>query len=195
MTALLVTASAAASVSIAVSFDDLVSRSTAVAVVVPVEQRSVWEGRHIITYTRAHVDDAVAGAADNGADVWIATRGGAIGDIGQVVDGEPVLRVGRPALVFLREDILDDKPAPASGVFVVTARAQGFFPIEKEKRLASSVTAGLLLPPIVRVPMVAKPLAREFLHDKPLAEGRAAIVAAWERLHPRSENPANQPRR
>src|SRR5262245_10410221 len=80
---------AAASVSIAVTFDELVSRSKAVATVTPIEQRAAWEGRAIITYTRVHVDDGIAGDATTGSEVWIASRGGTIGNIGQIVDGEP----------------------------------------------------------------------------------------------------------
>jgi hypothetical protein len=177
-----------ASVSIAVQFDELVTRSKAVAALVPVEQRSVWEGKFIITYTRMHVDDAIAGDVENGKDVWVASRGGSIGDIGQSVDGEPVFHVGYPVVAFLREDIMDDKSVPASGVFVVTGRAQGTFPImmaelDKRKKLVSSVHVGLLLPPQAKIPIAPKALAREVLEDKPLDEARATIAAAWKRLH------------
>jgi hypothetical protein len=182
---------AEASVSIAVQFDELVEKSKAVAVEVPIEQRSVWEGRFIITYTKVHVDDGIAGAAESGKEVWIVSRGGSVGNIGQSVDGEPVFHVGHPSLAFLREDILDDKAAAASGIFVVTARAQGLFPIVEtevaprrtERRILSSPAVGVLLPPRARVPAITKPLAHDILHDKSLDEARGTIVDAWRRLH------------
>jgi hypothetical protein len=110
-----------------------------------------------------------------------------IGDIGQVVDGEPVFRVGRPSLAFLREDIVDEKPVPASGIFIVTARAQGVFPVikesEKRRRLISSAGVGKLFSPTAKAPMVVKPLAREVLEEKDLDEAREKIAAAWKRIH------------
>lgn len=187
----LVAPRAEASVSVAVQFDELVQKSKAVAVVVPVEQRSTWEGRYIITYTKVHIDDGIAGNAESGKEVWVVTRGGTVGNIGQHVDGEPVLRVGHPSLAFLREDIVDDKAAAASGVFVVTARAQGLFPIveteiapkKMQRRLVSSAAVGMLMPPLQRIPTVVKPLAQQILHDKTFDEARSTIRDAWRRIH------------
>lgn len=182
-----VSGQASASVSIAVQFDELVERSKAVAVIVPIEQRSVWEGRSIITYTRVQIDDGIAGDATSGREVWVVTRGGVVGEIAQHVDGEPVLRVGRPSLAFLREDIIGDKAAQASGVYIVTARAQGIFPIvtesDKRKKLVSSAALGMLYPPRAKVPMVQKALAREVLEDKSVDEARESIRSAWRRIH------------
>lgn len=180
---------AQASVSVAVQFDELLQKSKAVAVIVPVEQRSVWEGRFIITYTKVHVDDGIAGDVQTGKDVWVVTRGGTVGNIGQSVDGEPVFHVGHPTLAFLREDIIDDKAVAASGIYVVTGRAQGQYSIvgeegrETKKRIMSHPAAGLLLPPKAAIPAAPKPLAREILEGKTLDEARAVIVEGWRKLH------------
>jgi hypothetical protein len=171
-----------ASVSIAVTFDALVRESSSVAVVTPVEQKAVWEGGRIYTYTRVHADTPVAGEALAGGEAWVRTLGGVVGDLGQMVDGEPVLTVGRPSLLFLR---------PGNpGTLEVTARAQGQFPVTLDEtrapRLMRSGAAGALLPPRTAVaagPLAPAPLAREVLHGKPLDEGLRDIAAAFRRLH------------
>lgn len=194
---LLASHEAEASVSIAVQFDELVERSKAVAVLVPIEQRAAWEGRSIITYTRMHVEDGIAGVAETGKEIWVASRGGVIGDLAQQVDGEPIFRVGRPALAFLREDIVDSKPVPASGLFIVTARAQGMFPVVqdavkegapddvklKKRRLVASTSVGMLLPPKAKVPVALKALARDVLDEKSFDDARVTITSAWRRIH------------
>lgn len=188
-----------ASVSIAVQFDELVERSKAVAVTTPVEQRSVWEGRYIITYTKLNVDDAIAGGVENGKEVWVATRGGTVGDIGQHVEGEPVFRVGKPVLVFLREDIIDNGGVPASGLFIVTARAQGLFPVIKEAdkraKIVQSTHTGMLLPPKAKIPVALKALAREVLDDKDVDDARATIAAAWRRIHDAKNSAVKKPQK
>ncbi len=193
-----------ASVSIAVVFDALVKESSAVALVTPVEQRSVWEDGRIYTYTRVRADRAVAGDLAGGAEAWVRTMGGVVGKIGQLVEGEPVLTVGRPSLLFLRPG--------AAGTLEVTARAQGQFALmldeNKNQRLAKSSAVGVLLPPKAaqagaektQVGAPASPaapggpvtaqassqvalLANEALHDKKLEDGLRDIGAAWKRLH------------
>ena len=64
---------ARASVASAALFEELVDGATAAAVVVPVEQTSVWEGNRVVTYTRVQVDRLVAGqnpARGLGCDAW-----------------------------------------------------------------------------------------------------------------------------
>src|SRR5512135_3022274 len=88
LVALIVGAPAArASVSFTVVLDALVEESSAACVVTPVEAKSVWENGRIYTYTRVRVERTLAGAA-SGAEVWVQTMGGSVGDIGQLVDGE-----------------------------------------------------------------------------------------------------------
>lgn len=189
--AALVASHAHASVAVAVQFEELVQRSKSVAVITPVEQRSVWEGRYIITYTKVHIEDGIAGDLATGNDVWIATRGGTVGNIGQSVDGEPVFFVGYSSVAFLREDVIDQDAKTPSGIFLVTSRAQGLFPISEDettplraKKLRVSPAMGALYPPVAKVPMAQKALAREVLDGKSFAEARTTIAQTWQRLHP-----------
>jgi hypothetical protein len=182
-TALLTAGDARASLSIAVTFDDLVTRSTSVAVVTPFEARTLWEDGRIFTYTHVHVDTRVGGKLAAGDEPWVRTMGGIVGKIGQVVDGEPVLTVGRPALLFLHE-------AP-TGALDVTARAQGQFAIRLDDKqsprfVQSSGAGGIVLPPPPppgQGPAKVLPLASEILHGRPVPDATRDIAAAWSRLH------------
>jgi hypothetical protein len=183
-----------ASVSIAVLFDDLVAESSSVDVVTPLEARAVWENGRIYTYTRVHVDNAIAGAAGTGSDVWVQTLGGEVGDVGQMVEGEPNLLVGKPFLVFLR-------PGP-SGTYWVTARAQGQFVVRTEGtgaasqlHLMKSGAVGAILAPrpdaisfaqrrAPAFPIAAVPAA-DALHERTLDDATKDIRAAWTRTHAR----------
>ena len=187
---LLVSPHARASVSVAVSFDALIKESHAIAVVTPVEQKSVWEDGRIYTYTRVHADNGVAGVIATGDEAWVRTMGGVVGHIGQLVDGEAVLTIGRPNLLFLHQG--------PPGTLEVTARAQGQYPITldettKTQRLIRSSAVGVLLPPkpaaaqksapITGATQAAPILAHEILHNKPVDDGLREIGAAWKRLH------------
>jgi hypothetical protein len=152
--ALLVPSDAAASVSIAVGFDMLVKDSDAIAVITPGEAKSVWEDGRIYTYTQVHVDQGVAGDLGAGADGYVRTMGGVVGKIGQLVDGEPVFANNKASLLFLRK-------FKAGGVYEVSARAQGQYPVtidetSKAKKLIRSTAVGMLLPPKPTVAAVAQ---------------------------------------
>jgi hypothetical protein len=167
---------AEASVSIAIPFDTLVHESTAVAFATPIAESSVWEGGRIVTYTQLHVDTRVAGDAGSGDPVWIRTLGGAVGHLGQSVEGEASFTVGRQSLLFLR--------ALSAGMYTVTARAQGQFPVVlddgNELRVHKSSGVGAIVPP--RPPSGAV-LAVSVLHGLKLTEATQAVTAAWGRLH------------
>jgi hypothetical protein len=183
---------AQASVVITVLFDELVRDSTAAALVTPMEQQSVWENGRIYTFTRVHVDRSVAGVVEN--DPWIRTMGGVVGKIGQLVDGEAVLTVGRPGLLFI-QPLTEEGP----GVYVVTARAQGQFPIvldaQKTERFVRASGVGAEVPtPRERVVQISRsramsgmasgaPLATDVLHKRPIEDGVRDVTAAWARIH------------
>jgi hypothetical protein len=173
---------ASASVAIAVSFDELVHAATAVAVVTPLEQRSVWEQGRIYTYTRVRSDTVVAGNMPG--DAWIQTMGGVVGDIGQSVEGEAALVVGTPSLLFLERR----GGEAASAVLRVTARAQGQFAIvngeDKTPRLVRTHDIGLLMPnrPF---DLRSRVLAIDVLSDRALDDAVRTIASAWQRLHAR----------
>lgn len=194
---------ASASVSIAVDFDMLVKDADVVAVITPGEQSSVWEDGRIYTYTKIKVDQGVAGELGAGAEVWVRTMGGVVGKIGQAVDGEPVFVKEKPSLLFMRH-------FKAGGLYEISARAQGQYPItidekSKKRRLMRSTAVGMLFPPKPRIaesapltsgispqsassgavqPEVKIRLAQDVLHDKPLDEMVREIASAWKRHHP-----------
>jgi hypothetical protein len=174
----LVSSAARASVSVAVTWDGLLHESVAAAVVTPVEARTVWENGRIYTYTRVHVDRAVAGELAAGTDAWVRTMGGVVGKVGQIVDGEPVLATGRPSLLFLH-------PGPI-GAYEVTARGQGQFPVVTEDpkvgpRVVRNRSVGALVPRPAGV--VIQRLAAEALHDRPVEDVARDVAADWDRTH------------
>ncbi|MET0592008.1 MAG: hypothetical protein ABW133_04865 [Polyangiaceae bacterium] len=117
---------AAAATAVELSMSELVGEATLVVAGTPLDSRSVWEGdasshgRRIVTYTRVKVDRVVDGAPR--AEVWIRTLGGEVGDIGQQVAGEAVLRTAQPSLLFLKERL--------DGTQVVVGMAQGQYLLE-----------------------------------------------------------------
>lgn len=191
-------ADAQASVSIAVGFEALVKDADAVGVATPIESKSVWEDGRIYTYTKVKIDQSVAGDVGTGSEGWVRTMGGVVGKIGQMVDGEPVLTVGKPSLLFLRN-------FKQGGTWQVSARAQGQFPITvddatKIRKIIRSANVGMLYPPKAKPAADAngqqtldprfvsedfKPrLAGEVLHDRPLDDAVREVAATWKKLHP-----------
>jgi hypothetical protein len=180
---------ASASVSIAVPFDTLVATSTAAVLATPVTQTSRWESGRIFTYTDVHIDQRVAGEA-LADEVSVRTMGGDVGTIGQIVEGEAVLTVGRPSLLFLRPGM----PVPgeaATGLvsqaptYVVTARAQGQFPVvvdaNGDVRVRRSSGVGATMAP--RGSAAAMLLASDALHGAKVRDATDAITRVWSRVH------------
>ncbi|MFO0676037.1 MAG: hypothetical protein U0169_05855 [Polyangiaceae bacterium] len=183
-----------ASVSIAVLFEDLLEQSSAAGVLVPAEEHAVWEGGRIVTYTRLRMERAVAGDVGTGQDVWVRSLGGVVGDIGQRVDGEATFTMGRPSLLFLQ--------AAAAGTWVVSARAQGQFPIvlgpDKAPRLMKSAQVGVLLAPgkdrmakwekpglrpLSAGAFARAPLASDVLAGKTIDEIVSTVSETWKTVH------------
>jgi hypothetical protein len=171
---------ARASVSLAETWDALLHDSSGVAVVTAVDARGAWENGRIYTYTHLHVDRPLAGELAAGADVYVRTMGGIVGDVGQSVEGEAVFQAGSSCLVFVH-------PGP-SGAFLVTARGQGQFPVEKDpdpvapRRLARGYSLGAL----VRPSQAGSPpprLAAEVVAGRIVDDVAKDVVADWPRLH------------
>jgi hypothetical protein len=167
-----------------VRFDELVERATSVAVVRAIESKSVWEEGRIMTYTRVRVEDPIAGAS-LGTEAWIVTRGGIVGDVGQQVDGEPVLQTNESSLVFLLS-------RNSTSQWVVE-RGQGQYGIQKdvagEWRLKLS-RRGITLTPKVEnlgtqrpIPLHFRQLAASYLGGRPLHEAKRDIQEAWRLIH------------
>ena len=174
---------ARASVSIAVTWDGLLRESTAAALVTALDARSVWEGDHIYTYTRVHVDRGVAGDLATGDEAWVRTMGGVVGKVGQSVDGEPVLTRGQASLLFLHPIA-----ARAAGAFDVTARGQGQFPLVADVKtpphLVRSGSMGGLVAP--RGASAVPPrLAADVVHGRAVDDVAREVTAAWGGTHVR----------
>jgi hypothetical protein len=182
---------ASASLSIAVTFDRLVQESTAVGVVTPVEQTSLWENGRIYTYSRVHADSMIVGALDANGDAWVRSMGGVVGKVGQLVEGEAVLTVGRPSLLFLHPVVTPvSGAAPVSqGFFEVSARAQGQFAVvldaDNRTRLKRSSAVGAVVAPSSTGDGNGQPpiFATDKIHGRALADAAKDIAAAWSRLH------------
>jgi hypothetical protein len=172
-----------ASVSIAVTWDGLLRESTAAAVVTPIESTSVWENGRIYSYARVHVDRGVAGELATGSEAWVRTMGGVVGRIGQLVDGEAVLALAQPSLLFLHSGPI--------GALEVTARGQGQFPVvvaadgHAPGRIVRSNAVGALVAPHVLTSSAATRLAAEVLRDRPVDEVALDVAANWGRTHAR----------
>ena len=174
---------AEASVSISVAFDSLVQDSVSAGVMTPVEQYTALEKGRIYTYTRVKVDNAIAGDLGTGAEAWVVTVGGVIGNVGQTVDGEAVLHVGEPTMLFIRPD------PNFPGLYMVTSRGQGQYAVandsvKKTKVLVLGNGHGAVLPPPTTASSKApRVLARDAIVGHPLDETIRTVAAAWGRLH------------
>ena len=173
-----------ASISVPVTWDALLRGSTAAGVVTaagPGSAHAVWEDGRICTYTRVHVDRAVAGSLATGDEAWVRTLGGVVGKVGQIVDGEPVFSPGRPSLVFLRPS--------AVGALEVTARGQGQFPIVGSSGSAGapvvvrSNTVGTIVPRALPATGVPAVLAADTLHGHSVDDAARQITTAWTTAH------------
>jgi hypothetical protein len=170
-----------ASTFVELTVGDLSARATSILAGTPVERRAVWEstdGSHsqrIVTYTRVRVDRVVDGQP--GAEVWVRTLGGQVEGIGQKVDGEAVLPMGRPALLFLA--------ARADGTHGVVGMAQGHYPLETTTtptgsaaiRVAQPTGLGRLLPK-AGTPLPGRPAPARLVLPGLRLEDLAQLIAA-----------------
>jgi len=174
-----------ASVSISVAFDALLRDSVSAGVMTPVEQYAVWENGRIYTYTRVHIDNAVAGELGTGAEAWVVNAGGTLDKVTQWVDGEAILAIGTPSLLFIRPD------PKFPGLYMVTSRGQGQYTVAVNQKTQTQTLAigggqGMVLPPPPAANQANKTtpvLARDAIHGHPLDETIRTVAAAWGRLH------------
>lgn len=162
-----------ASVSFALSIDELARASTSVARIVPLGAESTWEDGRIVTLTRVRVEDPIGGRAAAGEVLRVRTLGGIVENVGQSVEGEPRFVVGAPSIVFLSE---------RAGRAHVTGRAQGQLAIVRTaegREVVRSTPPGALV--AGRTPL-AGPLPST-LAGRGIDEARAAVSAAFRRRH------------
>ena len=116
---------------------ELVQNSPVVTVGVARSSTSRWVeaygGRRILTYTRVEVLQSMGAKDPADADLYVETLGGSVGDIAQVVHGEPQLVHGEPCVAFLRKN--------AEGLYRLTARAQGHYPLKNDNDGAQRLSA------------------------------------------------------
>lgn len=176
------------SVSVAVTFEELVQSATGVAVVTPVERHATREGGRIVTYVEARVVSLLAGMLPD--EVRVRTLGGAIDRIGEIVEGQASFSTDQPTLVFLEPS----KSTP--GAFVVVAQAQGQFAVvtgpDAKVRIVGRADPGGIVPPspdrldrIARLlPVGTTPrLARTLLVERTLDDVKQLVTSSWNRLH------------
>ncbi len=194
-----------ASVSFAVDTDRLVTRAELVLRATALDSYAAWEGTRIVTYSKLHVDETIAGSTKD-SEVWVRSLGGQVDHLGQWVDGEPVFNQGQSSLVFLSKD--------EGGAYVSVARAQGQIPLsfdaKKKTWLAKpNPYIGMLVPrPETTLPSATnsvqttstnsastsvKPLASvaprslrpavDELSGKSLDELRSDLSARWGKAH------------
>jgi hypothetical protein len=122
--------SAGASVARGLSLGELVYQSRHVLVGTSVDSFANWETignrRAIVTYNRFHVEEPLDGRNPPGAEITIRTLGGTVGELGQIFHGEAALALHERAAVFIHD--------LAPELYVVTAMAQGHYPLRADAR-------------------------------------------------------------
>lgn len=112
-----------ATIMVLASLEELVRESDLVAVGVPHNQESYWEGTRIFTRYTFDIHEIWAGrVTPKSTSIEIITYGGVVGDIGQLVSGAATLTPGKPMVLCL-------KRGKKQG-FRVLEMAQGAFHIE-----------------------------------------------------------------
>lgn len=94
---------ASATITEALSLEQLVQHADTVALVTCVDHRASYDSRQrIVTDYTLRIEEVMKGRASVGATVEMRRLGGVIGDLGMRVEGEPYLEEGQRYLVFLR---------------------------------------------------------------------------------------------
>ena len=117
---------ALATVSQALSLGELVDRADHVVLASCVDAQASRDARRrIVTDFSLRVEESMKGGAAAGDTLTMRALGGAIGDLGMRVEGEPHLEVGRRYLVFVR--------ATRDGrILRPVGMSQGVMPVEEQ---------------------------------------------------------------
>lgn len=104
----------------------LVSRSDQVVVARVTAQQARWEGERIVTDVLLDIEESVHGDATAGGQLMVVRLGGAIGELGMRVEGEPGFEDGGRYLLFLRNWQGNYRPVGMSqGVMRIREAADG----------------------------------------------------------------------
>jgi hypothetical protein len=136
--ALFVSRSAEASVARALSLGELLYKSNHVLVGTATDAYGTWEvigkRRCIVTYSLFRVEEPLDGREPPGSEITIRTLGGIVGDLGQRFFGEAMVALRERATVFVHDT--------APSLYVVTAMAQGHYPLQADSRGVHRLRAG-----------------------------------------------------
>ena len=109
------------------SLQELGQASEHILVVTALEATSAWETlggrRRIVTDTRVRVDDVIAKATPPGAELWVRTLGGTVGERAALVLGEAALFPNQASVLFATR---------FEGAYRVLGMAQGHYPLRAE---------------------------------------------------------------
>lgn len=159
---------ATASTARAVSLQHLVERSSRIVRSTPLDSfarsETIGGTQHVVTYSRLRVEEALQGDSAE-SEILVRTLGGTLGAVGEIVHGEAELALNQPCIVFLHDN--------ADGVEVVTAMAQGHYPLALDARGIPRLGASRNLPHLV--PGAASVSAVEQLTGLGVAEARSLI--------------------
>ncbi len=167
--ALLGAAPASATISEALSLDELVGRADHVVLATATDARALRDSRdRIVTDYTLRVDEAMKGDAAIGSALILRSLGGAIGDLGMRIEGEPRLEVGRQYVVFMART--------SSGSLRPVGMSQGVLPVREVAGQATVMPGGegLSLVQRVRGGQLA-PAPAALLHPQPYLELRARV--------------------
>jgi hypothetical protein len=178
--ALLAPRAADASVSIALTVDDVARASTLVARVTPLATSSSWEDGRIVTTTRLRVDRTIAGrAADDARTVEVRTLGGVVDGVGQIVEGEASFSRSESSIVFLVPE--------GRARFHVVGRAQGQLVLGRSSAGAEIVRIGRVGELVARAVRPPEAPVRgqlvKALDGEAVEVAIASAASAWERTH------------
>ncbi len=105
---------------------ELVSQSDLVALVEVVGQSTRFDARgRVVTDVRLRIEDAMRGDVSSGDEVVMVRFGGAVGDIGMRIEGEPAFVDGTRYLVFGRR---------WQGVYRPVGMSQGVLRVDRDAR-------------------------------------------------------------
>jgi hypothetical protein len=162
--ALLVPASAGATIAVKLDIDALSTTADTIVLGRVASKKARWEGQRIVTDYAVRVAMPVLGAADVGSTVTVQTLGGRVDDLAQVVHGTPGFVVGEDVLLFLQT------VKPSSPLRVV-GMAQGRFKVERDGAgdlWATQDLTGLGLAKVVAVDGNGKQSAKMLDHQEPM---------------------------
>ncbi|HEX3596523.1 MAG TPA: hypothetical protein VHU80_15540 [Polyangiaceae bacterium] len=128
--AMLLSRGAEASVARALSLGELLYDSRHVLIGTPIDSYANWEQigkrRCIVTYSLFRIEEPMDGRAPPEPEITIRTLGGSVGELGQKFFGEAEVALNQRAAVFVHDT--------APNLYVVTAMAQGYYPLRPDER-------------------------------------------------------------